>query len=198
MGPAKTCGDHVPLLHSLRLSEQRGGRIFPQNRGALRAESRCRARLALGVVLSLRAEEALKTERCGEGELREFCLPRQGGVTVALILKTERKEERLSERRGSLEVSKQRRSLKTEMEGREALNTERLPRGACWLGGEELLTATARARRVSRSGLEGALEGRRAPIDNREVPRRRKCLAVSWDRHWRNGPLKVGWGRHPL
>ena len=89
------------------------------------------------------------------------------------VSKQRLKEERLSKQRGFQEVR-------------------------AGLGGRRLLTATARARRVSRSGLEGALEGRRAPIDNREVPRRRKCLAVSWDRHWRNGPLKVGWGRHPL
>ena len=127
MGPAKACGDHVPLLHSLRLSKQRGGRIFlSKQRGSQNRESlSCKAR-PLGSAVS-QNREALRTERCGEGELREFCLPRQGGVTVALILKTERKEERLSERRGSLEVSKQRRSLKTEMEGRKALKTGRLP-----------------------------------------------------------------------
>ena len=158
MGPAKACGDHVPLLHSLRLSKQRGGRIFlSKQRGSQNRESlSCKAR-PLGSAVS-QNREALRTERCGEGELREFCLPRQGGVTVALILKTERKEERLSERRGSLEVSKQRRSLKTEMEvskQRRSLKTEmggrRLSRRRGFRevragsGGEELLTATAPA-----------------------------------------------------
>ena len=72
MGPAKACGDHVPLLHSLRLSKQRGGRIFlSKQRGSQNRESlSCKAR-PLGSAVS-QNREALKTERCGEGELREF------------------------------------------------------------------------------------------------------------------------------